>query len=558
MREELFDLIMVPLLTFFFAVLQRGRPQRRYRLWLGGWLLVLASMAIWEWERVESAATPAAETFRLWAMMLAGIAFLISFGQKELTLPQLRNFALLLSVPACVGILLINLGLGRPWIILSLIVAGEILAVWAMRRSFGLQSKYRILLLDLVATVSGAAMLWLATHGCTDKLYIVVLAEIFTAAGLMFLTLPMRGRAGQWIVAQGFFFWAAEYPLYGWMADKANWPHAIATLNNLWYLPKYLAAFGMILRVMEEDQAQVRTLTEEYRLLYEGNPHPMFVFSPSSGRFLSANRAAQTAYGYSLDELLRMEIGAIFLPEEATKRARQMRSERRLDQYQTKSRRQDGSVFYAEMTMYPVTFQSSWARFLLVVDTTANVELNLELVRQAHHDPLTGLPNRTLLEDRMRQWLSMAQRNIKPAALMTIDLDRFKLVNDTYGHLVGDECLKQVANRLQSRIRQSDTLARTGGEEFTLVVGQVSSEEGARVLAGNLLRLFEKPLEIDGLTVPITISIGVALYPEDATELDALRKLSDDALYEAKRSGRNRVVFASEVGDLSARRQSSG
>lgn len=197
--------------------------------------------------------------------------------------------------------------------------------------------------------------------------------------------------------------------------------------------------------------------------------------------------------------------------------------------------------------MYPVTFQSQSARFLLVVDTTEHVELNRELVRQAQHDHLTGLPNRTLLEDRMSQWLAIAQRSDKPAALMTLDLDRFKLINDTYGHLVGDECLKQAAARMQSRIRQSDTLARTGGEEFTLIVNHISSEDGARSLAESLLRLFDRPLHINGLIIPITVSIGVAIYPADAHDLDTLRQLSDDALYHAKRTGRNRVVFAGHM-----------
>ncbi|MGO4209952.1 diguanylate cyclase [Terriglobus sp. YAF25] len=490
MRQELFDLIMVPLMTFFFAALQKGRPQRRYRLWLAGWLLELTSMAIWEWEQISHISTPVIETVRIWAIVFAGIAFLLSFGQKDLTFRQLCSFGLALSVPACLGILLINNGTARKWMIVVLIVGGEVLADWSLRRSYGLQSKVRLLVLDILAVVSGAVMLRLVATNQMEVIYAVILAEIFTACGLMFLTLPSRNLAGQWIASQGFFFWALQYPLYWWMGDRPGW---------------------------------------------------------ESSFILSANEAALRVYGYGMEEFLGLSVPEIFPPEDAAARAEMLRYERRFERYQTLTRRKDGSSFHAEMTMYPVTFQGQWARFLLVVDTTEHVELNRELVRQAQHDHLTGLPNRTLLEDRMSQWLAIAQRSDKPAALMTLDLDRFKHINDTYGHLVGDECLKQAAARMQSRIRQSDTLARTGGEEFTLIVNHISSEDGARSLAESLLRLFDRPLHINGLIIPITISIGVAIYPADAHDLDTLRQLSDDALYQAKRTGRNRVVFAGHM-----------
>lgn len=504
-------------------------------------------MAVWEFEVVSGEATPASETVRIWTIILSGIAFLLSFGDKELRLAQLRNHGLMVSIPACLAILLINARLAAPWLVVVLIVAGEFLACWAMRLHYGTRPRVRVAVIDLLACIAGCTMLWQLSIGRMDAIYTVILAQIFTACGLLFLYQQDRVSASRWIVAQGFLFWAAQYALYWWMADRADLEGPYTTLISLWYLPKYLVAFGMILRVMEEDQAQVRTLTEEYRLLYEGNPHPMFVFSPETGRFLSANEAALQTYGYGAEELREMSVAAIFPPEDAEKRLEMMSSERRLDKYQSVHRRKDGSSFYAEMTMYPVTFQNQWARFVLAVDTTENVELNRELLRQAQHDPLTGLPNRMLLEDRMQQWMRMLSRTQHLGALMTLDLDRFKLVNDTYGHLVGDECLKAAAQRLQSRVRASDTLARTGGEEFTLIVGQVSSRDGALALAESLLRRFDRPITTNGLIIPLTISIGVAMYPDDSTDLETLRQLSDDALYEAKRTGRNRVVFSDQM-----------
>jgi diguanylate cyclase (GGDEF)-like protein len=123
-------------------------------------------------------------------------------------------------------------------------------------------------------------------------------------------------------------------------------------------------------------------------------------------------------------------------------------------------------------------------------------------------------------------------------------------VNDTHGHMVGDDCLKAVAARLQARIRQMDTIARTGGEEFMAVVGRLSRVEDARKVAMGLLRQFDQPLLLEGCELGMTVSIGVAIYPDDGVDAATLRRRSDEALYEAKRRGRNCVVMAAEMEDL--------
>ena len=144
------------------------------------------------------------------------------------------------------------------------------------------------------------------------------------------------------------------------------------------------------------------------------------------------------------------------------------------------------------------------------------------------------------------QTLAQCRRMSKKAALVTIDIDHFKQVNDTYGHLTGDACLIAVAARLKNKIRQIDTLARTGGEEFTGIMGGLSSPADAERVATTLLRIFEAPIQLPDGDLPVTISIGVALFPDDAEDAETLRRMSDEALYHAKRAGRNRVAFASE------------
>ena len=155
----------------------------------------------------------------------------------------------------------------------------------------------------------------------------------------------------------------------------------------------------------------------------------------------------------------------------------------------------------------------------------------------AYHDALTGLPNRRLLEDRLEQALAHAARSEHKVAVLLIDLDRFKEVNDTFGHRIGDLALQQVVLRLSSRMRASDTLARSGGDEFT-VVSDVSDGHGADILISGLESALAVPLKVEGHLIQTGMSIGVALYPDQGKSPDELRAAADQAMYLAKRGGR--------------------
>ncbi len=174
----------------------------------------------------------------------------------------------------------------------------------------------------------------------------------------------------------------------------------------------------------------------------------------------------------------------------------------------------------------------------------------------AERDVLTGLPNRLMLEERIAKILARCKSDKMKAVIFTVDIDRFKQINDTYGHLAGDECLKIVAKRLQGVVRQVDTIARTGGEEFTIVVGGLTSSDNAKRVSADILDLFHNPIVLTDMELKITVSVGGALYPDDGTDSETLRMRSDQALYEAKRTGRSRALFAtealSESNDLSA------
>jgi diguanylate cyclase (GGDEF)-like protein len=161
----------------------------------------------------------------------------------------------------------------------------------------------------------------------------------------------------------------------------------------------------------------------------------------------------------------------------------------------------------------------------------------------ALHDSLTGLPNRRLLNDRIEKAMQHALRNDRMMAVMYIDLDGFKAINDQRGHQCGDELLKQVSARLREASRREDTVARIGGDEFIMVLSDLSHADDVLLPARKALNLLAAPFEIEGATVSITGSVGVAFYPVDAQEGDSLIALADQALYEAKRSGKNRCHF---------------
>ena len=163
----------------------------------------------------------------------------------------------------------------------------------------------------------------------------------------------------------------------------------------------------------------------------------------------------------------------------------------------------------------------------------------------ALHDPLTGLPNRRLLEDRIATAVQHAARQQRRAAVMYLDLDGFKAINDTHGHAYGDEILKQVAQRLVNSSRKEDTVARIGGDEFVIVMGDVGTLNDAQEPASKLIEVVAQAYNVNGLALQLSTSLGIALYPDDATTVDNLMHVADAALYEAKRTGKNRYCVAS-------------
>ena len=165
----------------------------------------------------------------------------------------------------------------------------------------------------------------------------------------------------------------------------------------------------------------------------------------------------------------------------------------------------------------------------------------------AMYDPLTGLANRRLLDERIEEALSSCSHKSHKVALLLIDLDKFKPVNDTHGHEVGDALLRAIAGRLQSLVRSSDTVARIGGDEFVIVIPGMGDTSRAQQIGENVIRELSQPIAEDEHTLNISASVGMAFYPDDGLNGASLMRQADKAMYEAKRNGRNRLFSSIDL-----------
>ena len=209
------------------------------------------------------------------------------------------------------------------------------------------------------------------------------------------------------------------------------------------------------------------------------------------------------------------------------------------------NRRKDGQLYHEAITITPLTDEQGKITHFISSgkDITENIQTQERLHHLAHHDALTGLPNRTLFVDRLKHALSRAERRKRAVAVMFLDMDRFKVVNDTLGHEAGDRLLQAMAARLHACVREGDTVARFGGDEFAGFLSDVASPEDVAIVVTKFLDALAPPFTIDGHELFISGSIGISLYPADGTDTQTLMKNADTAMYRAKQQGGNTSEF---------------
>lgn len=204
------------------------------------------------------------------------------------------------------------------------------------------------------------------------------------------------------------------------------------------------------------------------------------------------------------------------------------------------NKKKDGSLFYEKASIMPIYQNEKVVNYLAIkLNITDYVEEKHKVEYMAYHDSLTGLANRINIEEYLKNRLTIAKRNDSKIALLFIDLDRFKTINDTLGHNVGDELLIASAKRMKSALRDSDMIARIGGDEFTIVIESPNNSYSAAYICEKIIKLFNEPIEIKSHILNITLSIGVSIYPDDSSDDKQLFKYADIAMYQAKDAGKN-------------------
>jgi diguanylate cyclase (GGDEF)-like protein/PAS domain S-box-containing protein len=285
--------------------------------------------------------------------------------------------------------------------------------------------------------------------------------------------------------------------------------------------------------------ADLKQRESSFRLLFQSNPVPMWVYDRKSLRFLSVNDAAVSLYGYGREQFLSMTIFDI-RPREARDALAQFL---RGSDGNSKGKevwqhlKADGSVFDVVVYSCVLPYHGADATLVAIIDITERKRAEARITHMAHHDALTDLANRVLFRERLDRALMRDRRNNKGVAVLALDLDRFKEVNDTLGHPIGDALLKGVAQRLRDCVRETDTIARLGGDEFAVVQSVMDEASETAALAQRLQEAITEPYDLDGHHVVIGTSIGIAVSPADGTDPDDLLKNADLALYRAKSEG---------------------
>ncbi|GAB4508009.1 MAG: hypothetical protein Tsb0026_05680 [Sulfuricaulis sp.] len=291
---------------------------------------------------------------------------------------------------------------------------------------------------------------------------------------------------------------------------------------------------------------------ERLRLLVVGVRDYAIFMLDAEGRVANWNTAGERIYGYTEDDIKGLAFENFYAPEEAERGTPAIALEAIAAhgrfEHDTRMRRKDGAVFDANVVLTSLHDPRGRPSGFTAVcrDITERKRMETELFHRANYDSLTGLPNRVLFSDRLRQAILDAERHDRLVGVAFLDLDRFKNVNDSLGHEIGDLLLKSVAERLTNVLRSRDTVARLSGDEFALVLADMAHMDDARLVAQKIMEAFSTPFHAGGrLTLRITASLGITLFPFDEKEAPSLLRNADSAMYSAKAAGRNTYRFYS-------------
>lgn len=319
-------------------------------------------------------------------------------------------------------------------------------------------------------------------------------------------------------------------------------------LSNFWMFAMMLATSGMGLAILATAQRHAARTIAQNAWVFEVS-HDGVIIVDADNNITSVNAAFTDITGYTLDEVLGKNPRILSSGRHEREFYVEMWDTLDATGYwsgEVWNRRKDGSVYLEQISIHAITDVKGnvTSRLAIFSDITLKKATQDAITHQAQHDFLTNLPNRLLFCDRFNQQLAQAKRHGIKFAVISMDLDDFKPVNDNLGHAVGDDLLIAVTRRLSALVREIDTVSRFGGDEFAILVSEVESIEDVINLANKILVKLSEPFALNQHQVQVTVSLGIAMYPDHGVEMKEIMRSADDALYEAKRNGRNQYAIA--------------
>lgn len=295
-----------------------------------------------------------------------------------------------------------------------------------------------------------------------------------------------------------------------------------------------------------QDITLLRQTEQRFQVAFRASPLAASIAQISDGRFIEVNDKYEKYFGWTRADLIGKSTLDIGLWVDLASRQAWLDELRRVGtalDFESQWRCKSGEIRLVSLSAELIDIDNEPLVLAFIQDITERKENEARIDFLAHHDPLTGLPNRVLFRDRFALAMAWSERSGCKVALLYVDLDHFKTINDTLGHPVGDHLLQQVAQRLRGCVRETDTISRQGGDEFLIALTDIHDQEAVSRVTTKVIDALSKPFSIDNHELAATVSMGVAVWPDDGQDFDALLQRADTAMYQAKAAGRNTYRF---------------
>lgn len=551
MDQIVSNIVSLGLLVLLFTAIARRGPDDRLRCWVAAWISILIYTALRLWTPHAPIARLLNACLAVGALALAAIFFQVStmvVREGRTAALRLGGIMAILTLPC----LAIATAQPRAVSLLAFLVLGRQAAIVTFAMRTRVRRKAVLSIVLPACAISLAWMIGALASGHSAFIIFALLAEMYFVAGADLWFSGRQRSLGLATACAGLTVFAAMFPAA--LLIQWAWP-AATFVPRIFGVSTFCAAIGMILIVLEEDAISVRRKMAEYRLTFDTNPHPLWIYDAQTLEFLAVNQAACATHGYTHEEFLKLRLPDIVdtceIPEILNNVALAAPSPNRASRHI----RKDGTELAMDITAHSIVFRGRPARFVLGIDVTEKQELARQVLHHSRHDGLTGLPNRTLFDEQFRDTVARAAEAGRKLAILCVNIDRFKRINDNYGTAVGDACLKRVAEILRAQAGSSGLVARMGGDRFALVLTGLRSGLPVEHVILELMDALRQPVLAGDKKIRLSVRAGLAMCPEDGVAADPLWRSAENALARAREAGGGQVVWSSSELRVAAEQQ---